>query len=42
VNSLADSLAAALERTLRRPVHDEALAESVAWAAAIGDELACG
>lgn len=42
VHALAISPAALLERTLRRPVYDDALAESVAWADALGsDELAC-
>lgn len=42
VRTFGDEPARTLERTLRRPVHDEALAESVAWAAELGgDELAC-
>jgi glucose-6-phosphate dehydrogenase assembly protein OpcA len=42
VRTFADDPARTLERTLRRPAHDDALAESVAWAGELGaDELAC-
>jgi glucose-6-phosphate dehydrogenase assembly protein OpcA len=42
VRTFADEPARTLERTLRRPAHDEALAESVAWAGELGaGELAC-
>ena len=42
VRTFGDEPARTLERTLRRPAHDEALAESVSWAAELGgDELAC-
>jgi glucose-6-phosphate dehydrogenase assembly protein OpcA len=42
VRTFDDEPARILERTLRRPVHDEALAESVAWADELGgDELVC-
>jgi glucose-6-phosphate dehydrogenase assembly protein OpcA len=38
----ASELAPLLERTLRRPPHDEALVESVVWAdGLLGEELAC-
>ncbi len=43
VRTFDDGPARVLERTLRRPVHDDALAESVAWADELGDdELVCG
>jgi len=39
----ASELAPLLERTLRRPPHDESLVESVAWAdGLLDDEIACG
>jgi glucose-6-phosphate dehydrogenase assembly protein OpcA len=42
VRTFADLPARLLERTLRRPAHDEALAESVGWADELGgDELVC-
>ena len=42
VRTFARQPARLLERTLRRPVHDEALAESVTWADELGDdELVC-
>jgi glucose-6-phosphate dehydrogenase assembly protein OpcA len=42
VRTFGDDPSRTLERTLRRPLHDDALAESVAWADALGsDELAC-
>ena len=42
VRTFDGDAARTLERTLRRPVLDEALAESVAWAAELGgDDLAC-
>jgi hypothetical protein len=42
VRVFADEPGAVLERTLRRPAHDDALAESVAWADELGDdELVC-
>jgi glucose-6-phosphate dehydrogenase assembly protein OpcA len=42
VRTFADEPARLLERTLRRPVRDDALAESVAWADELGDdELVC-
>ena len=42
VRPFADEAARLLERTLRRPVRDEALAESVGWADELGgDELVC-
>lgn len=42
VRTFADEPARTLERTLRRPVRDDALAESVAWADEMGsDELVC-
>jgi len=42
VRTFADEPARVLERTLRRPVRDDALAESVAWADELGDdELVC-
>ena len=43
VRLLASDTARLLERTLRRPAHDDALAEAVAWADLLrGEELACG
>jgi hypothetical protein len=42
VGTFADEPARTLERTLRRPANDLALAESVAWADELGgDELVC-
>jgi glucose-6-phosphate dehydrogenase assembly protein OpcA len=42
VRTFADDPARLLERTLHRPVHDDALDESVAWADELGgDELVC-
>jgi glucose-6-phosphate dehydrogenase assembly protein OpcA len=42
VRSFADEPARLLERTLRRPVNDDALAESVGWADELGaDEIVC-
>ncbi len=42
VRTFADEPARLLERTLRRPVRDDALAESVGWADELGgDELVC-
>jgi glucose-6-phosphate dehydrogenase assembly protein OpcA len=42
VRTFTDDPALLLERTLRRPAHDAALAESVAWADELGgDELVC-
>ncbi len=42
VRTFGDEAARTLQRALRRPVHDDALAESVVWADALGsDELAC-
>jgi glucose-6-phosphate dehydrogenase assembly protein OpcA len=42
VRTFADEPAGTLERTLRRPARDDALAESVAWADELGgDEMVC-
>jgi glucose-6-phosphate dehydrogenase assembly protein OpcA len=42
VRTFGDEAARLLERTLRRPVRDDALAESVGWADELGgDELVC-
>ena len=43
VRTFADDPARTLERTLRRPVRDDALVESALWADELGsDELVCG